>query len=742
MNLDELLNEKIKKVHGKWALVSKSNPDKVLQYYHGKDHPSKEWEKKVERRIHAFSHMNEADIHKTIDDIRQNVHADELEGLKRYSNAQLADWLKRLTAKNKSVIGPAMATVDSLGPLAKPFARTFVQRQYPTVDNDEFEQMWGVWNRMDDETRSAIKAGDLSTLDPRDEHGFVKETNDDIILNSINEYNTDSIDPGYDELFVPMGLLNRFKDSGWYPFEGGRDQAVLSKRNSPYVLKIVGRGSHNRIDAIRQYVNFFRHNQHNPHFPKVGGDRMLTWEGKKYYAYTQEELTGLPSDAIMDYLEATMESFGHSGKQPNFDKIPEGLSVKQVKGLMNAVNELLASGIGNTHVFDLSNVLNIMQRKNGQLVIVDPFTSFDRLDPSEEYMSEADDDYETWKQRAIERAKRQAEKKRAELQQVMKGVETDPEKLALQGTIQAARAELNKRKREDQEKLAKLTAKIEAMSDSELDQLISATWASQRNSQFYKFLKSVKAERAEAKQAKQDLLRSVAGNVQGKQTHKTAPAQDAPWTQMGIDRKSFRKILNNPQHPKHREARSLHAQYKPVAEDLTRRDFLKGVGAVGALGLASSAAKAFGLKDPTKTADSDEQYKRFVGTSQSPLHADPRLDLNNTYNRVGVNQRGSQFSVVLTKDHGLYLYFEVTDFAESPYAYIELRNGEKYKFRKRTLRNNIFTIEDDRIAATLLNYEGPFNLYVDNDVYTFNIASSPDAQKLYRWWKEGKHEGL
>jgi hypothetical protein len=618
MNLDDILNEKIKKVHGKWALVSKSDPDKVLQYYHGKDRPSKEWEEKVERRIHAFAHMNEAassyftnikvdfgklpsstikyilvaikgpfghitdnesarwldhatviqfsrhnthlrvkthslknvirtlekfkakyeivddkdmfeaDINKTIDDIRQNVHADELEGLKRYSNAQLADWLKRLTAKNKSAIGPAMAAADSLGPLAKPFARTFVQRQYPTVDNDEFEQMWGVWTRMDDETRSAIKAGDLTPLDPRDEHGFIKET----------------------------------------------------------------------------------------------------------------------------------------------------------------------------------------------------------------------DDYETWKQKAIDRAKRQAEKKRAELQQATARVQQDPEKIELQKTIQSARAELNKRRREEQEKLAKLTAKFEAMSDSELEQMISATWASQRNSQFYKFLKSVKAERAEAKQAKQDLLRSVAGNVQGKQTQKTAPAQDAPWTQMGIDRKSFRKILNNPQHPKHREARSLHAQYKPVAEDLTRRDFLKGVGAVGALGLASGAAKAFGLKDPTKTADREEQYKRFTGTSQSPLHAEPRLDLNNKYNRVGVNQRGSQFSVVLTKDHGLYLYFEVTDFAESPYAYIELRNGEKYKFRKRTLRNNIFTVEDDRIAATLLNYEGPFNLYVDNDVYTFNIASSPDAQKLYRWWKEGKHEGL
>ena len=49
------ISETVKKVHGKWALVSKSNPKKVLQYYHGKDYPSKEWIAKVERRIHSFS---------------------------------------------------------------------------------------------------------------------------------------------------------------------------------------------------------------------------------------------------------------------------------------------------------------------------------------------------------------------------------------------------------------------------------------------------------------------------------------------------------------------------------------------------------------------------------------------------------------------------------------------------------------------------------------------------------------
>jgi hypothetical protein len=50
------LDEVLKKVDGKWALVSKSNPKKVLQYYDGPkgQKPSKEWVAKVERRVHAF----------------------------------------------------------------------------------------------------------------------------------------------------------------------------------------------------------------------------------------------------------------------------------------------------------------------------------------------------------------------------------------------------------------------------------------------------------------------------------------------------------------------------------------------------------------------------------------------------------------------------------------------------------------------------------------------------------------
>jgi 5'(3')-deoxyribonucleotidase len=49
------ITETLKKVNGKWALVSRQDPSKVLQYYHGAGHPSKEWISKVERRVHSFS---------------------------------------------------------------------------------------------------------------------------------------------------------------------------------------------------------------------------------------------------------------------------------------------------------------------------------------------------------------------------------------------------------------------------------------------------------------------------------------------------------------------------------------------------------------------------------------------------------------------------------------------------------------------------------------------------------------
>ena len=61
IDLNESLEETLKKVKGEWALVSRKNPKKVLQYYHGSGHPSKDWVSKVERRVHSFESIMEDD---------------------------------------------------------------------------------------------------------------------------------------------------------------------------------------------------------------------------------------------------------------------------------------------------------------------------------------------------------------------------------------------------------------------------------------------------------------------------------------------------------------------------------------------------------------------------------------------------------------------------------------------------------------------------------------------------------
>ena len=185
-----------------------------------------------------------------------------------------------------------------------------------------------------------------------------------------------------DELTIPEELYQRFTAAGWQIVGEGRDQIVLARPGARSVLKIVGSGSAARQQAVEDYVKFFRQHQRNPHFPRIFSEKTLTWQGKKYYAYTQELLNSLPSDeAVLDYLEYAMGELEHD-QEPDFSKIPPGLTEQQIEGLIFAVDELYGSGM-EASGFDLSNVANIMVRPGtGQLVLVDPYSDFAELDES------------------------------------------------------------------------------------------------------------------------------------------------------------------------------------------------------------------------------------------------------------------------------------------------------------------------------------------------------------------------
>jgi hypothetical protein len=174
------------------------------------------------------------------------------------------------------------------------------------------------------------------------------------------------------ELRIDPDLIKRFTDGGWQIDGEGRDQIVMSRPGTNRVLKVVGQGTNTHIGEIRRAVQFFRDHQRNPHFPRVGPDKTLTWKGKPYYVYTQERLAPLSSDEeILDYLEYVMGEIGH-GEDPDYGRTPPGLSVEQVDGLVSAIYDMFDEGMLTQTNFDLGNVANIMQRANGQLVIVDP----------------------------------------------------------------------------------------------------------------------------------------------------------------------------------------------------------------------------------------------------------------------------------------------------------------------------------------------------------------------------------
>lgn len=184
------------------------------------------------------------------------------------------------------------------------------------------------------------------------------------------------------ELSVDEDLVKKFTDRGYQMDGEGSDQLVLSRPGSRMVLKIVGAGSEPRKNIIRRYVNFFRQHQRNPHFPRVGPDKELRWEGQRYYMYSQERLhdfEGGDDGEIRDYLEQllALSWVRHTMKDqpPDLGELPPGLSEDQVKGLLAAVTLLYQSGIAGQYGYDLGNSYNIMQRaSDNTLVIVDPFS--------------------------------------------------------------------------------------------------------------------------------------------------------------------------------------------------------------------------------------------------------------------------------------------------------------------------------------------------------------------------------
>jgi len=188
----------------------------------------------------------------------------------------------------------------------------------------------------------------------------------------LNEINAE------DELSVSQRIQDYFTDRGYGYLGEGRDQiAFLSPRGT--VVKVVGIGEDEREDIVKTYVGFFLRNQRNPHYPRIYNAGDFTVDGETYFVYEMEYLHPVSGEEqVLEYIEDLMGSINYSGQRgiDAFRKnrpLPPGLSEEQVDGLVFATQDL-EDAIGGQAPLDLRSIENLGRRKDGQIVIIDPFS--------------------------------------------------------------------------------------------------------------------------------------------------------------------------------------------------------------------------------------------------------------------------------------------------------------------------------------------------------------------------------
>jgi hypothetical protein len=144
------------------------------------------------------------------------------------------------------------------------------------------------------------------------------------------------------------------------------------------VVKVLGIGEDEREDIVKSYVGFFSRNQRNPHYPRIYNAGDFTVDGETYFVYEMEYLNPVSGeDRVLEYIEDLMSALPR-GEQAlaafyKNKKRPPELSEEQVDGLVMATQDL-EDAIGGQAPLDLRSIENLGRRKDGQIVIIDPFS--------------------------------------------------------------------------------------------------------------------------------------------------------------------------------------------------------------------------------------------------------------------------------------------------------------------------------------------------------------------------------
>lgn len=241
------VDETLKKIKDRWALVSKHNPKKVLQYYKGSGHPSKEWVNKVERRVHAFEDVTPDQLKKVEDyaDVLFNKVGIDVEFTRhfidRVNDARnrkpiTAAELVRLFREEYLKWGKPIAR---LGPDAEA-----VMRDMQTDVNMPFVLNWNrSTQQLELKAKTVMRKQDFKTPDPV----FAVEAEQDTKTLTVYHGNQGGIDT--DKLYMPMWFSSDYESVLHYT---GGDGFVVVAELTPKKTLVIDKKSGIDINTAKE----------------------------------------------------------------------------------------------------------------------------------------------------------------------------------------------------------------------------------------------------------------------------------------------------------------------------------------------------------------------------------------------------------------------------------------------------------------------------------------------------------
>ena len=161
---------------------------------------------------------------------------------------------------------------------------------------------------------------------------------------------------------------------GWVPLSGGSFSTVFQNPKKNYILKI-----NKRHDEGYEHFVKLIHQHRNKHFPKISDMKMLTVKDD-YYVYLIEKLNKIPERTASKYancfahvIDHPYDSLARLFNSSNWSYLPQTTPqiFKRNPGLITALR------LVGKYKYIFGNDMhlhNIMYRKDGTIVIIDPYS--------------------------------------------------------------------------------------------------------------------------------------------------------------------------------------------------------------------------------------------------------------------------------------------------------------------------------------------------------------------------------